>query len=912
MVLQDISPAFFEASLEYIYTAEESAKEVFDFLHDDRRSSEDTAQERLEKLRQDFVFMWRSRLYADIKIVLGEEDVGIIPDATASVLSLPLNDEADDGEQVVFYAHRMMLASRSPYFAAQLLSPYVDAQSDTVRLPSPPFTPAAMHFTLGFMYTGTLFFSNRTFDLSTAFQLWLAGSYLGIETLQTLVSSLIAEDFCHGFACSPPCKTCVRRVPRTMSFVTRADVSDFRLRQQVQDALAGTHFGHYWWKEVGNLDAEARQSIVAQVCTNLNERPEFYLIAVRQLSIVGSRMDLERSSSWVISLRAMCEAIRTQLCANISARFEAIVASQQWSSLVAEVGFSNDVFETVLTTLLDNLKEVHAAKNYETLVGGILLQEEHPPPTQILQLCEEARACIIAYIKKRWINVRLAGGFNQIKKWCLKELADELDVKSDDLLIPESDAIVAARQNELRTNGASPSWAARRSLTTRPQPGSVIDGEREAGPIHLRAAVLNRNAARVSSAQYRRTDSGRSSIGSIADASSIDHNGASPVPSPLAERRPVSQPQVLDRGRAGRSNGNQVMPLANTLAVPSAPRHQGGQGSMGSEKRVATSFLSSDPSKTVRGASSSRARHRLMESPTKAAGAAADASKSSSKARENVQPSQVSTRSRLTSTASNVSSRSMDSTRSQIRAKSAGGDQTKDKEGTLARTSGQSATQKVVSTRTQTPSDSLKDAMQADSLQTSSTSKPTLQSGPGSNAATKLAMGIPCIVAPAVREGKAARFRAIVKYIGPLHEERGTKSPQVLFIGIEVPLPLPAGIDENLYDFHDGSHRGIQYFAIGHDRTEKSMQLPHKPEQEERRLRLERMLRRDPTYATFEGRSLIHLSTLEPDVDLSKAATSDRSTKRRKDLTGQRKDSDEAVMSRGLFVKPHEVLWVVV
>jgi hypothetical protein len=34
----------------------------------------------------------------------------------------------------------------------------------TLMLPSPPFMPPSLHFVLGFIYTGTLIFSNRTHD----------------------------------------------------------------------------------------------------------------------------------------------------------------------------------------------------------------------------------------------------------------------------------------------------------------------------------------------------------------------------------------------------------------------------------------------------------------------------------------------------------------------------------------------------------------------------------------------------------------------------------------------------------------------------------------------------------------------------------------------------------------------------
>ncbi|KAJ7838063.1 hypothetical protein B0H14DRAFT_3701205 [Mycena olivaceomarginata] len=77
----------------------------------------------------------------------------------------------------VFSSHRFIPASRSPYFHTALVSWPAPAPSKsltssvkdlsdvlTLPLPSPPFTPASLHFTLGLLYTGILIFSHRTYD----------------------------------------------------------------------------------------------------------------------------------------------------------------------------------------------------------------------------------------------------------------------------------------------------------------------------------------------------------------------------------------------------------------------------------------------------------------------------------------------------------------------------------------------------------------------------------------------------------------------------------------------------------------------------------------------------------------------------------------------------------------------------
>lgn len=39
-------------------------------------------------------------------------------------------------------------------------------------------------------------------------------------------------------------------------------------------------------------------------------------------------------------------------------------------------------------------------------------------------LVEDAKNGIRKYVKRKWINIRAAGGFDSLQNWCLKELAD--------------------------------------------------------------------------------------------------------------------------------------------------------------------------------------------------------------------------------------------------------------------------------------------------------------------------------------------------------------------------------------------------------------------------------------------------------------------------------------------------------
>lgn len=666
--------------------------DAFEFLFEDRLASEAevTLEEKIEKLRSDLTFMWRSKLFSDVKLVLGEDadddvdenDEGSgrrhsrvptkmvdIPDANMSVLSLAMTvqtqvdeSDAEDDELTSFSTHRMILASRSQYFASMLLSPYADAKAPVLHLPSPPFTPASLHFTLGFLYTGTLFFSNRTFDLSTAFSLWRAGAYLQIETLQNLVVALIDREFCHGFVCSPPCRKCVKRVPRTLHFATSPDVSEPALQEPAIAAVSGTHFGMYWAKDVGNLDPAIQDRIVDNISTRLTHDPAEIVLVLRQLSIVGQRIDTERSSRWVESLRVMAETVETRFVPLLHANLERIVQSQPWSDLLDGVGSLGDVLEKALVMLIDGLTEAKAAQVYQTLVGQVLLREQGFEVAQSRHAVENARTSILRYLKKRWINVRALAGFNKLEKWCLKELADELDVTTTDLVLPEegqmrmpkppsrlmgtrppAPAIIVSRRTSSigagsglarapSSAGVGPGSAGRLGTTSNSsitrtasrarkaeQKEEPAEGEREAGPINMRAAVLNRNAARTSVLNGHRSLSSASTASATSPTARAKAPvSASPTTAPPAAagssaalQRTTTTTTTVLRLRAVVPNGSPAAtrttpPGTNAAGTTAKPRTRTESGASVASARMANSRQATPPRTTATSAASSR------------------------------------------------------------------------------------------------------------------------------------------------------------------------------------------------------------------------------------------------------------------------------------------------------------------
>ncbi len=221
--------------------------------------------------------------------------------------------------------------------------------------------------------------------------------------------ALIDREFCHGFACSPPCRKCVKRVPRTLSFATSPDVSERSLQESALVAVSGSHFGMYWTKDVGHLDPTLQDRVVESITDRLQKDPTLVVSVLRQLSIVGQRIDIERSSRWVDSLRLMAETVENRVMPLLHSNLEKIRAESRILRPARWCRLAQRFTREFLVMLIDGLRG-RAAQIYQIVVGQVLLRDQGFEVAQSRQAVETARASLLQYLKKRWINVRALQG----------------------------------------------------------------------------------------------------------------------------------------------------------------------------------------------------------------------------------------------------------------------------------------------------------------------------------------------------------------------------------------------------------------------------------------------------------------------------------------------------------------------
>ncbi|KAF9456177.1 hypothetical protein BDZ94DRAFT_1327146 [Collybia nuda] len=448
-----ISPALFSNELEYLYTGQ-GFGEAFEFLFDSPESTHDEldAEElRIDKLRKDLVFMWRSRLYSDVRIALTGN----------------FSSSNHESTTAIFSSHRFILASRSPYFHTALIGwpqkSAVAGEPLTLTLPSPPFTPASLHFTLGFIYTGTLIFSHRSYDLDTAFHILRSATYLSLQTLHDEIQARIVQEMMHGlFHAFLPfaeyerltsgawgtggcrCRQCARRAPRVLEFSLKDDVKNTLLERGARRALVGL-FGEGWCTpDFAALPIKIRESLLKGVGKRTTPANALALLFAAEHALAKLAAVID---AWSGEVQDMVLTARKGIDDVICAKSEACFGERDWEEIMERDGIDfNDAerVEWIMAAVCRGVNDKNAALVYQTLVSSILLRP-HPTETNSPMLSstshirvqvEEARMDVVRWIGKRWVNIRQEGGFDDLEGWAVKEISDNIEVPVEDLLTP--------------------------------------------------------------------------------------------------------------------------------------------------------------------------------------------------------------------------------------------------------------------------------------------------------------------------------------------------------------------------------------------------------------------------------------------------------------------------------------------
>jgi hypothetical protein len=331
-----------------------------------------------------------------------------------SSLSFNLDLDKDLGFEVdeytggmTFSAHRFMLCSRSPYFAQVLLNagefqPHLasaafhskagsigqarQAGMPVIALSSPPFTPQAMHFILGYIYSGSLGrFSNKQLDLATALLVRKGAAYLEMEALEKEVEGRLIWEFAHGVAWddridesivggrgakvrSCRCRKCVKRVPRLLRFATSPDVASKQLESLTKEYVV-RGWSECLGKDVAMLDERIRDEVVDAIIDRITFQS--VVTSVRGLLVARRRLeqDGKPGDEWFDDIEDVLDIIAERIVEVMTGDFGKVLLAKEMVDLVEKPLVDFEVLEALLNLLVQGVGRVeycrHAPSVYE-------------------------------------------------------------------------------------------------------------------------------------------------------------------------------------------------------------------------------------------------------------------------------------------------------------------------------------------------------------------------------------------------------------------------------------------------------------------------------------------------------------------------------------------------------------------
>ncbi|CAB4419149.1 unnamed protein product [Rhizophagus irregularis] len=409
----DEDPFLIRQELKFFYTGEEGSEE---FL-----SAVDTTDElEQDKLKEDLIYMFKSKLYTDVELVLDySED------------SPEIVDE-EDFKPIKIKAHRFILYTRSEYFKKMLSSDFIEARSSSIHLDASIFNQTSLNIILTFIYTGNIP-PSKPLTLDDYEWVWIGADFLGIKFLCDECICRIATKV-HHFTCT--CAECQSVIPRVAIFAKEHDVD--MLWQGCLHVLSHGFDSMWPQKAFADLDEDTREEVLFTVLANIQQNNSV-MAAFKGCRKILSNIDIKGIGlPWIETIRGMTHRVQSFTVKNILVdNFEQICSEdQEFLDCVDGVGFSSDLLEDIMNVVVEEgLTEKNAARVLNCITGKLLTRQAvvDSESFETKRVLNQAKQNVFDYMKKRWMSVKGNGGFRLLTPWQLDEFSKELGVTNQEL-----------------------------------------------------------------------------------------------------------------------------------------------------------------------------------------------------------------------------------------------------------------------------------------------------------------------------------------------------------------------------------------------------------------------------------------------------------------------------------------------
>ncbi|KAF7727873.1 hypothetical protein EC973_006986 [Apophysomyces ossiformis] len=375
-------------------------------------------------------------------------------------------------------AHRFILAARSPYFHAMFCTDFREAGSSTLHFTDDLFSSVTLDVILRYYYTDTISVSSsliekeqlsplqhrislKKYSLRVLKKAFYAADYLGqFDSIGLGILNEMAS-ICHQFKCT--CSDCAMLLPSMLLFAEKnaetlpvmrpaliAMYTDpvhsipplwpqksFAILASSMMSLVNSKDNSPFSTMSSDTQNEAGavpsliSEISAKLLSNVTKHNAIHVLHSLHLCLSQLR-GADPVVTWSRSSYDLLGPILHYTVNLVSQNFEFYCV--EYPILLSCVdnigyGFSVDFLDFLLKRVLsEGIQDANAGMLYQGIVIHLIGRQEVVKNPAVDGVLIEARQICVAYLARRWVNIKALGGLSKLDKETLRILSDDIRV----------------------------------------------------------------------------------------------------------------------------------------------------------------------------------------------------------------------------------------------------------------------------------------------------------------------------------------------------------------------------------------------------------------------------------------------------------------------------------------------------
>ncbi|KAG0170791.1 hypothetical protein DFQ28_003072 [Apophysomyces sp. BC1034] len=379
---------------------------------------------------------------------------------------------------VSFPVHRFILAARSTYFYAMFCTDFREAGSSTLHLTDDLFSSVTLDVILRYIYTDTISVSSsliekehlsplqhrislKKYSLRVLKKAFYAADYLGhFKSIGLAILNEMTK-ICHEFKCT--CSDCAMLLPSMLLFAEKNVEAIPAMRPALITMYTDPvqSIPPLWPQKsfailtssmlplanstdsspLSTISSDTRNETTApsnmineistKLLSNVTKHNAIHVLHSLHLCLSKLR-GADPAVTWSRSTYDLLAPVLHYTVGLVSQNFEFYCV--EYPILLSCVdnighGFSVDFLDFLLKRVLnEGIQDANAGMLYQGVVKHLIGRQEVVQSAAVDGVLIEARQTCIAYIARRWVNIKALGGLSKLQKETLRMLSDDIRI----------------------------------------------------------------------------------------------------------------------------------------------------------------------------------------------------------------------------------------------------------------------------------------------------------------------------------------------------------------------------------------------------------------------------------------------------------------------------------------------------